>query len=98
MPAPRRRHVAPARAWRVDARAGRIRQLRPDVNVTGGHKVHYRFDANRKYIGRRKTLKVGNGKEVDPEDALRHVGVLLLGLIEGSVGRREASDWASWTG
>ena len=31
--------------------AGKIRQVRPSPNITGGIKVHYMFDANGKYIG-----------------------------------------------
>ncbi|GAC42096.1 hypothetical protein [Paenibacillus popilliae] len=31
--------------------AGNIRQIRPETKFTGGNKVHYQFDTNRKYIG-----------------------------------------------
>ncbi|MFV9511282.1 pre-toxin TG domain-containing protein [Tepidibacillus sp. LV47] len=32
---------------------GRIRQVRPDTKFTGGVKIHYLFDKNRNYIGKR---------------------------------------------
>lgn len=32
--------------------AGRVRQVRPDVSVTGGSKVHYQFDRSGRYTGK----------------------------------------------
>lgn len=32
--------------------SGNIRQVRPDVDVTGGKKIHYQFDSNGNYIGK----------------------------------------------